>query len=142
MLNNATVCYWNAKKKAAIPNSSITFQEKFPTQVLIRCSEGFAKFKLTSRGLCEHAKKSETLKSSCQASYQAAFSLWPPFYYHDPKLISIGKILLGVRRRSIHTLLHSNRILLFLEQHNIVLMPLFFLSKGGRTFLKFIVRKT
>ena len=57
MLNNATVCYWNAKKKAAIPNSSITFQEKFPTQVLIRCSEGFAKFKLTSRGLCEHAKK-------------------------------------------------------------------------------------
>ena len=71
-------------------------------------------------------KKSETLKSSCQASYQAAFSLWPPFYYHDPKLISIGKILLGVRRRSIHTLLHSNRILLFLEQHNIVLMPLSF----------------
>ena len=71
-------------------------------------------------------KKSETLKSSCQASYQAAFSLWPPFYYHDPKLISIGKILLGVRRRSIHTLLHSNRILLFLEQHNIVLMSLSF----------------
>ena len=79
--------------KSAIPNSSITFQEKFPTQVLIRCSEGFAKFKLTSRA-CEHAKKSETLKSSCQASYQAAFSLWPPFYYHDPQLISIGKILL------------------------------------------------
>ena len=42
--------------KSAIPNSSITFQEKFPTQVLIRCSEGFAKFKLTSRA-CEHAKK-------------------------------------------------------------------------------------
>ena len=89
-------------------------------------------------------KKSETLKSSCQASYQAAFSLWPPFYYHDPKLISIGKILLGVRRRrrSIHTLLHSNRILLFLEQHNIVLMPLFFFKYIGRTFLKFIDKKT